>query len=263
MKHIVITGSARGIGFELAKEFLRLGRCVTISSVNADSLARAAERLQEYGDRVLAVACDVRKLEDVQALWQASLRRWGSVDVWINNAGISQPRQKLWDVSGETTDAIVNTNILGVIYGSQVAAQGMLKQGYGFIYNMEGLGSDGRIVERTGLYGMTKWNLTYFTRALAKELRGTPVCAGRLMPGMMPTDFITKATVGERERVVDEQTRRIFNILGDKPDTVARFLVRRIIQNRKNNAHISWLTTGKVIRRFALSPFRKRDIFNI
>lgn len=262
MQNIVITGSARGIGFELAKEFLRLGMCVTVSSVNADSLARAVEKLSEYGDRMLAVTSDVRRMEDLRSLWQASVQRWGSVDVWINNAGISQPRQHLWELAADTTEAIVQTNILGVVYGSQVAAEGMIRQGHGYIYNMEGLGSDGRIVDRTGLYGMTKWNLVYFTRALAKELQSTNVCAGRLLPGMMPTDFITKPSVGEQGRVVDEQTRRIFNILGDRPETVARFLVRRILDNRRNNAHISWLTTGKVMGRFAMAPFRKRNIFD-
>ena len=263
MKNVVITGSARGIGYELAREFLRLGLCVTVSSVNPDSLARAQERLQENGDRVQFVRCDVRSREEVQSLWDSAAQRWGGVDVWINNAGISQPRQKLWEVSGETTEAIVGTNILGVIYGSQIAAVGMVRQGHGFIYNMEGLGSDGRIVDRTGLYGMTKWNLVYFTKALAKELRGTPVRAGRLLPGMMPTDFITKPTLGEHERVVDEQTRMIFNILGDKPDTVARFLAARILKNRSDNAHIKWLTAGRVTSRFLLAPFRKRNVFDL
>ncbi len=262
MRHIVITGSARGIGFELAREFLRLGMFVTVSSVNADSLAHAQEQLLEYGDHVQFVRCDVRCRDEVKALWQAAEKHWGGVDVWINNAGISQPRQKLWELSGETTEAIVRTNILGVIYGSQIAAEGMVRQGYGFIYNMEGLGSDGRIVDRTGLYGMTKWNLAYFTKALAKELRGTSVCAGRLLPGMMPTDFITKPTLGEQARVVDEQTRMIFNILGDKPDTVARYLVARILKNGSTNSHIRWLTAGRVMGRFLLSPFRRRNIFD-
>ncbi len=262
MRHVVITGSARGIGYEIAREFLRLGLCVTVSSVNADSLANAKERLVEYGDRVQFVRCDVRNRDEVKALWQVAEQHWGGVDVWINNAGISQPRQKLWELSGDTTEAIVCTNILGVIYGSQIAAEGMIRQGHGFIYNMEGLGSDGRIVDKTGLYGMTKWNLVYFTKALARELRGTPVRVGRLLPGMMPTDFITKPTLGEQSRVVDEQTRKIFNILGDKPDTVARYLAARILSNRSANSHIKWLTAGRVMGRFLLAPFRKRNIFD-
>jgi NAD(P)-dependent dehydrogenase (short-subunit alcohol dehydrogenase family) len=264
LKNIVITGSARGLGFEMAKEFLRLGMNVTISSVNPESLSQAEEKLSEYGKNLLAVPCDVRSKDILQALWDSSVAKWGHVDIWINNAGVSQPRNlRLWELANATTDAIVNTNILGVIYGSQVAAAGMLKQGKGFIYNMEGLGSDGRIIQRTSLYGMTKWNLVYFTKALAKELQGTDICAGRLMPGMMPTDFITKPSVGEPERIVDEQTRRIFNILGDKPDTVARYLTKRILNNSRNNAHITWLSSGKVMRRFLLAPFRKRDVFSL
>jgi short-subunit dehydrogenase len=134
----------------------------------------------------------------------------------------------------------------------------MIKQGYGAIYSMEGLGSDNRIQEKTILYGTGKCALTYFMRGLSKELKGTGVIAGRLSPGMMLTDFITKTPDGEPSEVIsDERFKKIFNILADRPETVARYFVPKILQNAKNGVQIRWLNGGKAAWRFMTAPFRK------
>ena len=152
----------------------------------------------------------------------------------------------------------IKTNIMGVIYGSQVAAAGMLKQGYGAIYSMEGLGSNNMIQPKTILYGTTKHALTYFMKGLARELEGTGVIAGRLSPGMMLTDFITKTPDGEQSEVIsDEKFRKLFNILADKPETVAKFFIPRIINNTKNGVQIAWLTNRKAAWRFMTAGLRK------
>ena len=95
-------------------------------------------------------------------------------------------------------------------------------------------------------------------KGLARELKGTGVIAGRLSPGMMLTDFITKTPDGEKSEVIsDERFRRIFNILADKPETVAKFFVLRILGNTKNDAQITWLTNKKAALRFMTASFRK------
>lgn len=83
------------------------------------------------------------------------------------------------------TENVIKTNITGMIYGCQVAAAGMIKDGRGAIYSMEGLGSNNMLQKKTILYGTTKHALTYFMKGLAKELKDTGVIAGRLSPGMM------------------------------------------------------------------------------
>ena len=145
-----------------------------------------------------------------------------------------------------------------MIYGSQIAVAGMLKQGYGAIYSMEGLGSNNMIQLKTILYGTTKHALTYFMKGLAKELEGTSVIAGRLSPGMMLTDFITKTPDGEQSEVISgEKFKKLFNILADKPETVAKFFIPRVLSNTKNDAQIAWLTNRKATWRFITSVFRK------
>ena len=126
---------------------------------------------------------------------------------------------------------------------------------------MEGLGSNNMIQARTILYGTTKHALTYFMRGLAKELEGTGVIAGRLSPGMMLTDFITTTPDGAAAAIEsDESFRKLFNILADKPETVASFFVPRILKNTKNNVQISWLTGSKAAWRFLSATVRKRKL---
>lgn len=260
MKNVVITGSTRGLGLEMAKEFLKAGCNVTISGSKPESFDNAKDELKEFENRYIYVACNVRSMADIKNLWQKSVEKWGKVDIWINNAGQNCPREYFYDTPDEYMDKVVDTNIKGVMYGCKVAVENMLKQGYGQVWNMEGLGSDGMIIEQTILYGTSKSALTYFTKGLAQELKNSPVKVGRLSPGMMLTDFITKSPTGEISSVTqDERFKKIFNTLGERPETVAKFLVPRILANTKQNAHIVWLTKSKAMRKFIMAPFKKRE----
>ncbi len=95
-------------------------------------------------------------------------------------------------------------------------------------------------------------------KGLAKELEGQGVIAGRLSPGMMLTDFITKSPDGEQSEAISEKSfKKIFNILGDKPETAAQFFIPQILGNAKNNVHIVWLTNRKAAWRFMTAGLRK------
>jgi NAD(P)-dependent dehydrogenase (short-subunit alcohol dehydrogenase family) len=120
-----------------------------------------------------------------------------------------------WEIPAERIQAVVSTNLIGAMYGSKVALRGMLDQGFGGIYNMEGLGSDGRKVDGLALYGTTKSGLRYLDESLARETKGTPVLMGALSPGMVVTDLVTKQY--ENRPPEDwESAKRIFNILADR-----------------------------------------------
>jgi NAD(P)-dependent dehydrogenase (short-subunit alcohol dehydrogenase family) len=267
---VVITGSTRGLGFALAKRFLELGCRVTISGRTGESVDRALSRLNstaaggrsglgaEAGQRMHGHPCDVSDARQVQALWDRAVKRWGRVDIWINNAGIPQAYLPAWELSVEQVRRLLETNLLGVIQGSRTAMRGMQAQGGGGIYNVEGWGSDGKRRNGLTLYGTTKRAIRYLTRGLADEAEGGPVLVGTLSPGMMVTDFLT----GPMKEMKDtERMRRVVNIIGDRPETVARFLAGRILSNRKNHAHFAWLTGAKVMGRFLIAPFRRRDLF--
>lgn len=261
MKNVVITGSTRGIGLCMALEFLKKGCNVTLSGRCVQMPDHLKKVKEQYGSHLLYVPCDVQHMEELQVLWDQSKTNWGMIDVWINNAGKNAPHEFAYHTEQEYVDEIVTTNIRGMIYGCLVASRGMIEQKSGAIYAMEGLGSNNMIQRKTILYGTTKHALTYFMKGLAKELKGTGVIAGRLSPGMMLTDFITKSADGSTPAIeTDKNFRTIFNILADRPETVAVYFVPKMLMNKKNDAHIVWLTNAKTVGRFLTAPFTRRKL---
>ena len=267
MKTAVITGSTRGLGMEMAKRFRAAGWNLVINGVNPQRLEKAAEELRALpGDgAVEGFAGSVASEEELQGLLDFAVEKFGVLDIWINNAGVNQPMKPIWELSREEIDAILNIDLRGAILGSRLAARQMEKQPEGgFIYNLEGYGSNDAMMLGLNLYGTSKRAVTHFTVALAKELeeRGSRVKAGRLSPGIMITDFTVKALGGKESIALPEKTKKVYNILGDKPDVVAAHLVKEMLANSKNNAHIQWLTTGKAAWRFMTAGFHKRNFFD-
>ncbi|GGS94811.1 short-chain dehydrogenase [Planobispora rosea] len=255
MKTIVVTGGTRGIGLGLVRAFLESGHRVAFCGSRAETVEKATAGLP--GPDVLGVVADVTDRTQVRELWEAATGRFGAVDVWINNAGVSHTRAPLWELPDAEVRAVVGTNLVGVLNGSAVALAGMAAQGRGHVWNMEGLGSDGRAVSGLSVYGSTKRALTYLTRTLAGEVP-PGVSVGLLSPGMVVTDLLTRGYDPESF----EKAKRIFNILADRVETVAPWLAERALSQARNGAHVRWLTPAKIAARFALAPVRRRDLFS-
>lgn len=261
MKTVVITGATRGIGLGLAEAFLERGCRVMISGRAQETVGREVTRLAaKHGDdRICGQPCDVTDYAQVDALWQAAVRAYGSVDIWINNAGIGQLMMPFWELEPTQIKTVVETNLLGTMYGSQVALRGMLQQGYGALYNMEGKGSRGGFIQPgLSLYETTKAGMGYLDAALVKEMEGKPVIVGSLLPGMVVTDLLLNQQAGDPADW--EKAKRAFNILADRVETVAPWLVEQILENRQHGKRISWLNGPKVLGRFLTAPFTKRKV---
>ena len=138
----------------------------------------------------------------------------------------------------------------------------MIKQGFGQIYGIEGYGSNDAMMMGLSIYGTSKRGLTYFLKALAKEVeeKNLPIQIGLLSPGIMITDFTTHA-MGNESMELSEKTKKVYNILGDYPDVIAKHMVENMLSNTKNDVHIQWLTNRKAAWRFMTSSFNKRDFF--
>jgi NAD(P)-dependent dehydrogenase (short-subunit alcohol dehydrogenase family) len=263
MKTAVITGSTRGLGFEMAKQFCMKGVNVVINGVNEKRLEEAADKLRKTanGSGVEGLVGNVASPADIRALGKLAVERFGRIDIWINNAGVNQPMKAIWELTEEEIGALIDIDLKGAVLGSRTAKLLMEQQtGGGFIYNVEGYGSNDAMMLGFNMYGTSKRAVTHFTRAFAGELaeRGSSVKAGRLSPGMMYTDFMTQS-LGGRERIeLPKKTRKFYNIMGDPPEVVAEFLVGKMLANTRNNAHIEWLTQGKVFRRLLAAPFSKK-----
>lgn len=260
MNTAVITGGTRGIGAALTRAFLRSGWNVVYSGTSQDTIDKSfsALRGQFPENKYAAFICEVSSEADLIGLWDHAFSTFGSVDIWINNAGTSSDQTPFHELQTEVLARIIDTNVKGLMLATHVVYNRMLKQAHGAIYNMEGLGSDGRRVTGLTPYGTSKRAVRYFTDAFAAEVKNGPVIVGTVSPGMVLTDL----TMTQIRKNPENSKRliRIYNILANEADTVAPFLVHKMIDNTRHGAKISWLTNWKVIKRFLIAPFSKRDI---
>ena len=255
---VVVTGGTRGIGLGLARAFLDRGCRVALCGRTQTSVDKALAELGA-GDAVTGVVADVSDEPSVQRLWDAAVAAYGRVDVWINNAGVSAPRVPLGTLPLADVQSVVDTNLVGSLIGSRVALRGFLAQGSGQLWNMEGFGSSGMTAPGIVTYGSTKRAVTYLQKSLAKETKGLPVQVCLLSPGIVLTDLLVQDYDGDPAAL--EKAKKIFNILGDRVETVTPWLADQVLATNKTGAHVQWLTRGKAARRFAIASFRKRDLW--
>src|SRR4030042_7000210 len=115
------------------------------------------------------------------------------------------------------------------MYGSKVALTGMLAQGHGVLYNLEGFGAKGSSMRGMTLYGSTKASVHFVNRSLAEEINGTPLITGAIAPGMVITEMITRQFKGREEEL--EKSKKVLNIIAERAETVAPVLVDKILEN--------------------------------
>ncbi len=265
MKTVVITGSARGLGFCMARFFREYEYNVVLSDLNEENLVNAKKELEEVQSnaKVVYKICDVSKLNDLEELMKYAIKEFKVIDIWINNAGVNQPQKALWELSEKEINILMDVDLKGTINGSCVAMREMMKKHRGAIYNVEGYGSNDAHMLGLNMYGTSKRAVTYFTESLALESKekDTGVIVGKLSPGIMITKFTTHS-LGNNTINLSEKTKKVYNILGDTPETVGKFLVDKMVHNTKNNVKFNWLTNGKAFIRFLTSGFNKRNFFD-
>lgn len=264
-KTIVITGSTRGIGYGMAEAFLARGCQVMVSGRNLEGVQQAVQSLSgQYGQNVFGAACDVTGFDQVQALWNSACQHMGRVDIWINNAGRANLLAPFWELAPDTIQSVVETNVTGSMYGARVALAGMREQGGGSLYNMEGFGSRGsRTKNGLTLYGATKASIAFLTDSLVEETRGSPVLVGSLSPGMVVTDLLLDQRSGDPADW--DRAKRAFNILAERVETIAPWLVERVLANettRKHGIRIARLNGMTVMWRFLTAPLTKRKVLD-
>lgn len=266
MKTVVITGSARGFGFEMLKLFRNNNFNVVVCDVNEESINNAVSELNKVNGKgkILSYRCDITVEEDVRSLINSVLKEVNSIDIWVNNAGVNQPNKPIWELDTKDINRLIDIDLKGTILCSKEIMKVMIKQHSGAIYNVEGHGSNDATILGLSVYGTSKRAVTYFTEALAKEVEvlNTGVLVGKITPGIMITNFIN-TSLGDGEHIeLDEKTKKIYNILGDRPETIASFMVPKMISNTKNNVKFAWLTNRRAAFRFMTSFMNKNDYFS-
>lgn len=231
---VLITGSTRGFGNALARALLAKGAKVVVSGRKPETVKRVVAELSALGE-VSGKACDVSEAGQVYALARFALERYGRIDVWVNNAGITPAPGGILDFSPEEAERAFRVNCLGTLHGAQAAVAVMKRQGWGTIVNLYGRGSDLKPATPLGLYGATKAWITSFTRTMAAEYRHLPIRIIGFNPGMMTTGMLTDVpyVVGERVAERMRSLPMVLKALSNPPQVPAAELVRLLEENHK------------------------------
>ena len=265
MKNVVITGSTKGIGRGMAEEFIKRGHNVVICGRQQPDVERIAAALNSLAaGTATSKVCDVTDKNAVQQLWNHARNTFGRVDIWINNAGRAIGRYQMHELPESAVQTMVDGNLKGAIFGSQVAIDGFRQQRSGALYNMLGGSFDGkRLAPNMSVYSSTKSAIWLVTQYLIAENKDLNIMIGMISPGML----ITENWFDEQKELSKEEWLEIkptLNVLCDYVETSTPWLVEQVLNNKKYGHRIAWLTSGKIMKRFfdAKVLGRKRDLFS-
>lgn len=183
---VLLTGGSRGIGYATAEAFLRQGARAAICAQDEERLAKALESLGRIGE-VVGWAADVAQRPEVEKVVQATLERFGQIDVLVNNAArlaVADFAEQDW----ATIDRIIDVNLKGALYATRAVLPQMLARGSGCVINVSSsLGTYG--MPRAAVYSASKFALVGFTEALAEEVKDGGVRVYGMTLSMAATDM--------------------------------------------------------------------------
>lgn len=197
----VVTGSAQGIGLAIATVLARNGASVVISDVNAEGAKQAAADLEAQGLKAIAVPCDVTDETAVEALADACVSAYGSLDVMVNNAGITRDRT-LPKMTLEDFRTVVDVHLTGAWLGTRAAARVMREQRRGAIINISSISGKAGNFGQTN-YSSAKAGLIGLTKASAKELARFRIRVNAIQPGPIRTAMTAAMPPEALKQMVD------------------------------------------------------------
>ena len=187
-KNVVVTGGSRGIGRAIALEFGRRGANVTINYISSENEAQAvADEIKALGGNALLVKGDVSRFEDGKRLIDESIKEFGSVDVLVNNAGITRDGL-LMRMKEDSFDRVLDINLKGVYNTCKNVIAHMIKQRRGKIINISSVvGVIGNAGQSN--YAASKAGVIGFTKSIAKEVASRGITANAIAPGFIQSDM--------------------------------------------------------------------------
>jgi NAD(P)-dependent dehydrogenase (short-subunit alcohol dehydrogenase family) len=188
---VLVTGASSGIGREVALAFAAAGANVVLVARRAALLSKVAAEARRLGAATLVCAADVTQPEAVETCFRKAVRRFGSVDVVVNNAGVMIPAP-VESLRTADLQRMLDVNLIGALHVMQSAVRRMRKQGRGHIVNVGSLAGR-RGFSPLGGYSATKFALVGLTEALRTELVGTRVHVSLVLPGVVDTPMATAA----------------------------------------------------------------------
>ena len=250
--NVVVLGGTKGFGNSLVRKFHAQGHRVLFTG-------RSNAHVQEQtGSRLIRLKHDVSDPEGFTPLTTTIHRSMpGGVDVWVNNAAVSDNYAYFHEHSPQRVAEILHTNLTGSILSTRHAIE-VIKDNtsghMGHIFNVVGAGSNGMPTPQFSVYGATKAGLSQFVRSIRAELKQWHGDIGLhlISPGMMPTDLLALNA--------SPTQLRMFNILAEDPDIVAAYVYERIldiVENKRTKTDIRYMTLQRIVH--SVLTFRERE----
>ena len=213
-KVAIVTGSGRGIGLDIGEKFIRNGAKLILTDISQELLNQAEKKLTPLGD-VISIPCNVTDSQQVNDLIQKAIEHFGSLDIVVNNAGVTKDTLLL-RMKESDWDFVLNVNLKGAFLITQAAAKAMIKQKSGRIINISSVvGLMGNAGQTN--YSSSKAGILGLTKSSAKELGGRGITVNAIAPGYIETDM----TANLSEKAIQAFLDLIPLKRGGRPDDVA------------------------------------------
>jgi 3-oxoacyl-[acyl-carrier protein] reductase len=196
-KKAIVTGGGTGIGKAIALEFAGAGADIAICSRNVQNIEKVRDEIIALGRDSMAVSMDVRVREDVDNMVQQVIDEFGRIDILVNNAGTNRPTPVL-DLTEDTWNLILDTNLKGLFFCTQAVARHMVKQKSGKIINISSTASMGANEPGQAAYAASKTGVNAFTKACAREFGPYGINVNAIAPGRILTPLVYASRTPEQ-----------------------------------------------------------------
>jgi 3-oxoacyl-[acyl-carrier protein] reductase len=200
----LVTGASRGIGAAIASSLAEAGFNLVLTSTARGGCRETEAHCRSVGAETFACVYESSRSKSADRLVAAALKRFGQVDVLVNNAG-SVTRKLLGKMLDSDFEHVVAVNLLGPFYLCRRLIPGMVKRGGGRVINISSISATLGTRGATG-YCASKWGLDGLTKSLAEEVRGTGVVVTSVLPGSVDTDMLKGSGFAPMMRPADVAT---------------------------------------------------------
>jgi serine 3-dehydrogenase len=251
-KVVFITGASSGIGRSCARAFAQQGARLILAARRVDRLkGLAADLNKKPGKDILLLSLDVRDQRAVELAVNGLPAGWASIDVLVNNAGLSRGLDKLHEGKLEDWEEMIDANIKGLLYVSRAVIPGMVKRGQGHIINMGSIAGY-EVYPGGNVYCATKFAVRALSKSMRLDLNGTPLRVSEVAPGMVETEFSLVRFHGDKERAA-----KVYQGLTPlTPDDIADAVV--YCATRPPHVNISHMSVMPTAQASATMAYRKQ-----
>ncbi|HSI68353.1 MAG TPA: SDR family NAD(P)-dependent oxidoreductase [Planococcus sp. (in: firmicutes)] len=223
---VVVTGSSKGIGKDIALTFAKLNANVVISGRNVEALDATLAELHKFNDRCIAVPGDLSDIHEAKKLIDTAAEKFGTIDVLVNNAGVNIAKPAM-EVTEDDWDTVMDLNLKTAFFTSQAAGKYMLAQRSGRIINIASQMAFVGYIKRAA-YCSSKGGMVQMTKALAVEWAKEGIRVNAVAPTFVETEF----------------TEKMFEDLAFKKDVESRILLEGLSQPRDTSGAVLYLASN-------------------